>query len=436
MPRAIPLRALWFRQFQTVRYHCVVSDALPLPGTSGVFRAQFETDEEPEVERTAVEMIAYTSGGTGVPKGVLFTPEMLSEQLSVFREVFGFAHGQVDLPLLPIFSLFDIALGITAIIPPLDPAKPLSFEPERMAHIIDEYRITSSFGSPTLWKKLSDWANAQGRSFPSLERVLIAGAPVTDEVLAAVKEVVPNGSVFVPYGATEALPVSVTSAADRLAATQREESNDGQQGLPIGRPIAGVAIQVMPVGTAATPGGWGEPCTTGEIGELWVSGPTVSPGYLHATGDLNAKRLVDGTRWHALGDVGYVGASGMVYFCGRRAHVVRTSRLLCPIPVERIVNQLAGVKRTALVSLGEGGAGIVVEPVDAVVVGDAARARELIERAQRALADAPLTAEITEVFLNPSFPVDGRHNAKIFRDRLSVWAQSERRARGKSAATR
>lgn len=434
VPRALPLRALWFRQFQTVRYHCVVSEALPLPGTSGVFRAQFEADEEPEVERTGVEMIAYTSGGTGVPKGVLFTPEMLTDQLAVFRSVFGFGKGQVDLPLLPIFSLFDVALGITAVIPPLDPAKPLLFDPERMAEVIDAYRITSSFGSPTLWKKLSEWARAQGRTFGSLERVLIAGAPVADDVLAAVQDVVPNGSVFVPYGATEALPVSVTSATDRLKARKLEESNDGQQGLPIGAAVPGVTIRVMPVGTAATPNGWGEPCAAGEIGELWVSGPTVSPGYLHATSDRTTKRIVEGTRWHALGDVGYVGRSGMAYFCGRLAHVVLTGRLLCPIPVERIVNQLGGVKRSALVSLGDGVAGVVVEPTDAAILADTARVDDLVGRVKSALASAPLTTDITSVFVHPSFPVDGRHNAKIFRDKLSVWAQNERRARGKSSA--
>lgn len=436
VPKAIPLRAVWFRQFQTVRYHCIVSDALPFAGTSGVFRAQFEADEEPDVERTGVEMIAYTSGGTGVPKGVLFTPDMLQKQLEVFRAVFGLKEGQIDLPLLPIFSVFDVALGVTAVIPPLDPAAPLSFNPRRMGEVIEQYQITSSFGSPTLWRKLAEWASSEGRCFSSLERVLIAGAPVTDPVLEAVKDVVPRGSVFVPYGATEALPVSVISAAERLGLQALEESNDGQQGLPIGKPVAGLVIQVMPVGTAARPGTWGAPCSAGEIGELWVSGPTVSPGYLHATGDATAKRFVEGRRWHALGDLGYVGRSGMAYFCGRLAHVVQTSRLLCPIPVERMVNHLPGVKRSALVSLGNGVAGFVVEPVDAAVIADRERARELREQVQSALAGSPLTSDISEIFLHPSFPVDGRHNAKIFRDRLSTWAQNERRSRVSESVVR
>ena len=431
VPRAIPLRAAWFRQFQTVRYHCIVSDAIPLPSTSGVFRAQFESDEFPEIERSTVEMIAYTSGGTGVPKGVLFSPEMVSEQLEIFRSTFGFMPGQVDLPLLPVFSLFDVALGVTAVIPPIDPGAPLDFDPNRLAQVIEKHQVTSSFGSPTLWKKLADWARGIEKRFPSISRVFIAGAPVNDEVIAAVRSVVPNGEVYIPYGATEALPVSILSGAERIALRDKkklEESLDGQQGLPIGKTVKGVSVLVMPLGTAASESEWGSPCKRGEIGELWVSGATVSLGYLHRAGETCSKRLVDGTWWHALGDVGYLGRSGMAYFCGRIAHIVSGSRLWCPIPVERIVNQVEGVRRSALVHLGGGRAGIVIEPHDPAANLEGTNQGELLEKVVATLKVNKLTAEIDKLFVHPSFPVDGRHNAKIFRDRLSVWAQNHGRS--------
>lgn len=431
VPRAVPLRAAWFRQFQTVRYHCLVSELMPLPGTSGVFRAEFEADELPEVERSGVEMIAYTSGGTGVPKGVLFSPQMLKEQMAIFDSVFGYRSGQVDLPLLPIFSLFDVALGVTAVIPPIDPGAPLSFDPEQLAEVITRHQVTSSFGSPTLWRKLAEWAIRGGHQFPSITRVFIAGAPVSDSVIETVRAALPDGEVYVPYGATEALPVSVITGAERLTLRKEEgiaTSADGQQGLPIGRTVPGLAVQVMPLGTAAAENSWGDPCETGEIGELWVSGPTVSRGYLHRTGDSAAKRFVEGLWWHALGDVGYLDREGMAYFCGRAAHIVRGARLWCPIPVEQIVNQVSGVRRSALVDLGEGRAGVVVEPQDAPLGSAELDRGELIKRVTAELERHNLTKEITEIFFHPSFPVDGRHNAKIFRDRLSLWAQAQGRS--------
>ncbi len=428
--RVLPLRALWFRQFQTVRYHCIVSDILPLPGTSGVFQAQFEASESTEVERSGIEMIAYTSGGTGVPKGVLFTPEMLNSQLACFRSVFGFSSEDVDLPILPIFSLFDISLGMTAVIPPIDPSAPLSCDPAQLGDVIDRFGVTSSFGSPTVWGKIAAWAAREGRSFRSLKRVLLAGAPVADGVLSQVQGVVPAGKVTVPYGATEALPVSVISAAERFAVRRDHEaleySLDGQYGVPIGLPIPGLSLRIKPLGTASSPDAWGGDCAPGEIGELWVAGSTVSVGYLHGSGDTGSKRYENGVQWHALGDVGYIAPSGMVYFCGRLAHVVQTKTLLCPIPVERIVNALEGVERSALVSLGERGAGVVIEPRDCAVVTNDDRRRELSERVRDALRGNPLTGDISAVFIHPSFPVDGRHNAKIFRDKLSTWAQQQR----------
>ncbi len=427
--RVLPLRALWFRQFQTVRYHCIVSDVIPLPGTSGVFKAQFEATDAPEVERSGIEMIAYTSGGTGVPKGVLFTPEMLTSQLALFRSEFGFSPGDVDLPILPIFSLFDISLGMTAVIPPIDPGAPLSCDPSQLGDVIDRFGVTSSFGSPTVWGKLAAWAAREGRSFRSLKRVLLAGAPVADGVLSQVQGVIPEGKVTVPYGATEALPVSVISAAERFAVREQEaheSSLDGQYGVPIGLPVAGLSLRVKPLGTASCPDAWGGDCAPGEIGELWVAGSTVSVGYLHGAGDTSSKRYENGVQWHALGDVGYIAPSGMAYFCGRLAHVVHAETLLCPIPVERIVNAVEGVQRSALVSLGERGAGVVVEPRDCAAVTNDERRRELSERVRDALRENSLTGDISAVFIHPSFPVDGRHNAKIFRDKLSTWAQQQR----------
>jgi acyl-CoA synthetase (AMP-forming)/AMP-acid ligase II len=300
-----------------------------------------------------------------------------------------------------------------------------------LAQVIDTHQVKSSFGSPTLWKKLADWARGVERRFPSISRIFIAGAPVNDEVIAAVRSVVPDGEVYIPYGATEALPVSVISGAERIAYRDKkklEESLDGQKGLPIGRTVKGVSVQVMPLGTAATEAVWEAPCKKGEIGELWVSGPTVSPGYLHRTGDNCSKRVVDGTWWHALGDVGYVGRSGVVYFCGRIAHIVRGSRLWCSIPVERIANQVEGVRRSALVDLGDGRAGVVIEPHDPALNHEGTNQGELINKVLAALMGNQLTAEIDKVFVHPSFPVDGRHNAKIFRDRLSVWAQNQGRS--------
>src|SRR6185312_5600519 len=112
----------------------------------------------------------------------IFSDEMIVEELRIFREEFGFKPGTRDLPLLTLFSLFNAALGVCSVLPPIDPAQPLNVAPERVIKIIQDLGIASSFGSPTLWGKISDFCVRRSAAFPSMRCVLIAGAPVPEQV--------------------------------------------------------------------------------------------------------------------------------------------------------------------------------------------------------------------------------------------------------------
>jgi acyl-coenzyme A synthetase/AMP-(fatty) acid ligase len=122
-----------------------------------------------------------------------------------------------------------------------------------------------------------------------------------------------------------------------------------------------------------------------------------------------------------MGDLGYLDELGRLWFCGRKAHRVRTHDAeLYTIPVEGVFNSHPAVKRTALVGVG-GKAVLCVEVEPGIEIG-----REALTRELRSLGGKhELTKEIEIILYHPSFPVDIRHNAKIFRDRLAVWAKKE-----------
>ncbi len=394
--------------------------ALPAAGTAG--RGQAPGPPRPTRPESApgdLAAILFTSGSTGAPKGVCYEHGMFDAQVRMIRECYRIEPGEVDLPLLPIFALFNPALGMTSVIPELNPGRPAAADPAKLVQAIQQEGVTNSFGSPTLWRKIAAHCRDQGVTLPSLRRVLCAGAPVPADLWESAKDFLPNGTLHSPYGATEALPVSTVSAGEIDASSVR--------GACVGRPLAGVAVKVAAM-TAAPIRGIADvrELPPGEIGELIVAGPMVTRSYDALPAATAAAKIADadapGGVWHRLGDCGYADASGRLWFCGRQVERVDTAAgTFFTEPCEQVFRSHPRARRCALIGW-EGSPAMVVEtrphsPADAVSL-----AREL-----RALAlQHPHTAPIHTFFFRPKFPVDVRHNAKIHRLTLAAWAQSGR----------
>jgi acyl-CoA synthetase (AMP-forming)/AMP-acid ligase II/pimeloyl-ACP methyl ester carboxylesterase len=424
VPKAHLLRLKAADLFRSLRF-CVVAGRLPLFGAKRVRDLLLPADAAPApVSRQADDpaLVAFTSGGTGRPKGVIFTNRMLSEQLAVFRDQFGFRAGDQDLSLLPVFSLFTSALGVGSIFPPLDPARPLALVPQQIIRVMRDLGNQTSFGSPTLWTKIAEYCRQTGTSLPQLRRVFMAGAPVSPATLDLVKAACPQAESFTPYGATEALPVTIAAAAE-LRQDPPVLAVSGEEGTPVGRAIDGVSVRVVEPLDGPTTGPLVD-CPELVIGEIVVSGETVSREYLARPEATAASKIHEAGRvWHRMGDMGYLDAGGQLYFCGRRAHVVTTAdQTFHSVPVENVFNRHPQVSRTALIGVA-GMPALVVEPRSPSL--DAAGRRRLADELRAIGAADPVTAPIRRIYFHPSFPVDARHNAKIFRDRLAAWAATQ-----------
>jgi acyl-CoA synthetase (AMP-forming)/AMP-acid ligase II len=237
-----------------------------------------------------------------------------------------------------------------------------------------------------------------------------------------VKAACPQAESFTPYGATEALPVTVAAAAE-LRQHPPVLAVSGEQGTPVGRAIDGVTLRVVrpavePANSLLID------CGPREIGEIVVSGDTVSREYLSRPEATAASKVREGGRiWHRMGDMGYLDADGQLYFCGRRVHVVTAAdQVFHSVPVENVFNRHPQVSRTALVGI-DGQPALVVEPRSRSLTPDARR--RLATELQAIGAADPVTAPIRRFYFHHSFPVDARHNAKIFRDRLAIWAATQ-----------
>ncbi len=370
--------------------------------------------------------IFFTSGSTGVPKGVIYTHGIFAAQIDYLTERFAFEGNDVDLPTFPPFALFAPALGMTAVIPDMDASHPARADPAKLVEAIRDHGVTQMFGSPALIDRLSRYACERNIRLPSLRCVLSAGAPVRLDVLERMASVLDaSADFYTPYGATEALPVSSISAREILKETRWETVRGG--GICVGRPVPQVRVRIIRI-TDDPIASWSDDLLApdGEVGEIVVEGPIVTHAYWRRP-RASAQAKIRGPGGdgilHRMGDLGRLDERGRLWFLGRKAHrVVTASGTLFPVACEGVVNEHPAVFRSALVGVGAAG---FQRPVLCAELERATRradrravAREIIELC----ASRPVTRAIERVLFHPGLPVDRRHNAKIDRLALAAWA--------------
>ena len=371
--------------------------------------------------------ILFTSGSTGPAKGVLYEHGMFDAQVRYLHSHFGYSAEEVDLPTFPLFALFDAALGMTAVIPEMDFSRPGAVDPRKIIEPIGDHGVTHMFGSPALLDRVSRYGEAHGTTLPTLRRVVTAGAPVPPVVLERMHTLLgPEAEVHTPYGATEALPVASIGSREILGETAEQTMRGA--GTCVGTPMDGLDVRIIRIDDAPI-ADWSDDLElpAGDTGEITVSGSVVTRTY-HNNPDATAlAKIAHGASIrHRMGDVGYLDATGRLWFCGRKAHrVVTRAGTLFTVPCEAIFNKHPRVCRSALVGVGEAGRQLPVICIqledDATGADQEVLTRELL---MLAVADAR-TRDITTVLFHPAFPVDARHNSKIVREKLAVWAAEQ-----------
>ena len=384
---------------------------------------------EPLPDETAA--ILFTSGSTGAPKGAVYTHEIFGAQVAHIRRLYGIEPGELDLATFPLFALFGPALGMTAVVPEMDPARPANVDPVNIVSAIEKFGITNMFGSPALIDRVGRHGEAHGIKLPTLRRAISAGAPVPARTLARFAAMLrPGAQVFTPYGATECLPVASIGSDEVLGETRHR--TDLGAGICIGRPVPGLAAKVIRITDEAI-AEWNDALElpAGEIGEIAVKAAHATRAYYNlpaATALAKIQDPANGGFYHRMGDVGYFDEHGRLWFCGRKAHrVVTPQGTRFTVPCEGVFNRNPRVFRSALVGVRRNGA---TEPVLCVELeaGSGGDSKEIIRAELRELGSQnECTRQIETILFHPAFPVDVRHNAKIFRDKLAVWASRQLR---------
>lgn len=391
--------------------------------------AALRAGRRPEPTRgDEIAAVLFTSGSTGPPKGVVYRHRNFLAQVAAIREMFGIEPGEIDLPTFPMFALFDPALGMTTVLPDMDPTRPAKVDPRNVIEPIQRFGVTTMFGSPALLDTVGRYGAANGTRLPSLRRVIAAGAPMTKPTLTRWHGMLSaEADVFPPYGATESLPVACIPGREILRDTWARTEQGA--GVCVGRPVPAIDVKVLrisddPIATFEA----GLELPHGEIGEIAVRGPMVTEEYYADEVNTSRAKIRDGAGlWHRMGDVGWIDDDGRLWFCGRKSHRVELDEgtTLFTESCEKIFDTHPLVFRTALVGPALEG---VTRPVLCVELEpgcDPARWPEIREELRAIGRAHPQLAAIESFVRHPGFPVDIRHNAKIGRETLRAWVRDE-----------
>ncbi|WP_371740104.1 alpha/beta fold hydrolase [Frigoribacterium sp. VKM Ac-2836] len=380
--------------------------------------------------------ILFTSGSTGPAKGVVYRHGQLTALRDALATQYGVGPGTGLVAGFAPFALLGPALGATSVTPDMDVTKPRTLTARAVAAATAAVDATVVFLSPAALTNVvatsDELGDADHRALSGVETFLSAGAPVSESLLAAAGDLMPNATPHTPYGMTEGLLMTdVTldgvraATADRDAAVAAGAPDAG--GVCVGLPGATTTVRIAPLDDA----GRASSAFTddaGVTGEIVVSASHVEDHYDRLWLTHRASRLgsTNETRWHRTGDVGHLDAQGRLWVEGRLPHVITTATgVLTPVASEQAVEARAGIARAAVVGVGPAGTQQVV--VVAETVPPARRPGLASAALAASVRSAVATASgrpVAAVLVVPQLPTDVRHNSKIDRTGLAAWATS------------
>jgi acyl-coenzyme A synthetase/AMP-(fatty) acid ligase len=364
--------------------------------------------------------VVFTSGSTGPAKGVVYRHRQVECTRDLLSDHYAITHDDVLVAAFAPWAVLGPALGIASVLPDMDVTSPRTLTATALADAVGMAGGSLIWASPAALANVmatsSELTPHQRDAFSSLRLVLAAGAPVPVSLLRSVAELCPHAEARTPYGMTEALPVCDVTLDEIEAAGPGD-------GVLVGSPLPGVDVRISAVeadGTATAP----LSDAPDVMGEIVVRGAHIRDHYdrLWATQRASARDA----GWHRTGDVGQLDDSGRLWIGGRLAHVVTAPEgPIAPVGVEQRVEALPGVAAAACVGVGPVG-------TQAVIVIVVTRERR-IGLADLTLADGVRDAAgvpVAAVLERRELPVDIRHNSKVDRTSLALWAAGVLAGRG------
>jgi long-chain acyl-CoA synthetase len=328
----------------------------------------------------------YTSGTTGVPKGVLTTHRNLAVTAQTSRR-WAFDERSVSLTPLPMFHIGGIGWAYCGLWHGATTILVRDFEPTAVLDVLERRHVTNAVLVPTMLQMLTAVPGAADRDYRALRSIAYGAAPITTPVLKATLRTFGCGLVGL-YGLTE--------STGGVVALEPEDHEHEHLLRSAGRPYPWVELRIADPATGRARG-------PHEVGEVWLRGPNVTPGYFNRAAETAAALTEDG--WLRTGDGGYVDEDGYLFLTDRiKDMIVTGGENVYPVEVEEALAQHADVAEVAVIGVPHPHWGESVKALIVARPGARTAPDELIAFARARLAGYKLPRSIDFVAELPRTP--------------------------------
>jgi long-chain acyl-CoA synthetase len=362
-------------------------------GTGGYeqwIAAEGEGDPGGRGQPADVVVQMYTSGTTGTPKGVLTTHRNLAAAASTSAH-WGFDETAISLTPLPLFHIGGIGWVYCGLWHAISTILVSEFEPSAMLEMLERHRVTNPIFVPTMLQTMTAVPGARARDYSQLRTIVYGASPITTTALRETLDTFRCGLLGL-YGLTES-----TGGVVHLDPGDHQRSGPRQRLLrSVGRPYEWVQLRICDPGTGAE-------LATGSVGEVWLRGPNVMPGYFRRPQETARALSPDG--WLRTGDGGYLDEEGYLFLTDRvKDMIISGGENVYPIEVEEVLAQHPGVADVTVIGVPDARWG---EAVLALVIrrsGATVQPAELIAFARERLASYKLPRAVEFVDELPRTP--------------------------------
>ncbi|MBV8951316.1 MAG: long-chain-fatty-acid--CoA ligase [Actinobacteria bacterium] len=367
--------------------------------------------DDPGVESSGDDIAfqLYTSGTTGLPKGVMLTNDNFFAGVTGLAEQWRFTDDSVNLAMMPLFHIAGAGWSMVGLSQGCRTVVLRDVDPTELLRVIPAHGVTNAFMVPAVIQFLLMTPGVESTDFSSLRALVYGASPIADTVLVRAIETFGCELIQV-YGLTE-----TTGAITQLDGVDHDPVGKPRLLRSCGKPYPWVEVRIVDATT-------GDDVPPGEVGELWTRSHQNMPGYWNAPDATAAAITPD--RWFRTGDAAYTDEDGYLFLHDRlKDMIVSGGENVYPAEVENVLMTHPDVADVAVIGVPDERWGEAVKAV-VVCVGSRVSAEELIAFARERLAGYKLPKSVDFAESLPRNP-----SGKLLKRQLRepYWAGVQRR---------